>query len=323
VDIKERLQNLSPSQLAAFEERLRKRRLDRRNRVTVEHCIRPVPRDKALSLSFQQERLWFLSELEPDSLAYKIAGAVRLAGNLQIEVLRRSLSEIVRRHETLRTAFAEVEGKPVQVISAATDFDLKVVDLGELPESKRNARSKEVIFEEIRRPFDLSAGSLLRATLVKLGQEEHILVIVMHHITTDGWSLGVFTKEFEELYRAFSEGRPRPLGDLPVQYADYAHWQREWLKGEVLEEQLRYWKKQLVGEIPLLQLPTDRPRPAVQTYRGARIPFDLPKGVSEKIRDLSRQRGVTLFMTLLAAFKVLVYRYTGQMDFTVGSPIAN
>ena len=198
-----------------------------------------------------------------------------------------------------------------------------MVDLQELPEAEREARSRQIIAEEAQRPFDLSAGPLFRAALVQLSQEEHILVVVMHHIITDGWSLGVFTRELEALYAAFSEGKPSPLPDLPVQYADYAAWQRERLQGEVLEGQVAYWKEQLGGELTQLQLPTDRPRPAVQTHRGARHGFDLPKGLAEKINNLSRQQGVTLFMTLLAAFKVLLYRYTGQTDFAVGSPIAN
>ena len=286
----------------------------------------PIPlisRDGALSVSFSQERLWFLSQLEPGNTAYHISGGVRLEGQLRVDILEQSLSEIVRRHEALRTTFEEIEGRPVQVISAEARFELPVVDLQELPEAEREARSRQIIAEEAHRPFDLSAGPLFRAALVQLSQEEHILVVVMHHIITDGWSLGVFTRELEALYAAFSEGKPSPLPDLPVQYADYAAWQRERLQGEVLEGQVAYWKEQLGGELTQLQLPTDRPRPAVQTHRGARHGFDLPKGLAEKINNLSRQQGVTLFMTLLAAFKVLLYRYTGQTDFAVGSPIAN
>jgi amino acid adenylation domain-containing protein len=209
------------------------------------------------------------------------------------------------------------------VISPEAGFDLPVVDLQGLPEAERQVRSHQIVAEEARRPFDLSAGPLFRAVLVRLAQQEHILVAMMHHVITDGWSIGVFKRELEALYGAFSEGRSSPLPDLPVQYADYAVWQRERLQGEVLEGQVAYWKKQLGGELAPLQLPTDRLRPAVQTHRGARYGFDFPMELSEKISSLSRQQGVTLFMTLLAAFKVLLYRYTGQTDFAVGSPIAN
>ena len=285
--------------------------------------ISRISRDSVLSVAFSQERLWFLFQLEPGNTAYHISGGVRLEGQLRVGILKQSLSEIVRRHEALRTTFKEIEGRPVQVISPEAAFELPVVDLQELPEAEREARSRQIIAEESQRPLDLSAGPLFRAALVQLSQEEHILVVVMHHIITDGWSLGVFTRELEALYAAFSEGKPSPLPDLPVQYADYAAWQRERLQGEVLEGQVAYWKEQLAGELTQLQLPTDRPRPAVQTHRGARHGFDLPKGLAEKINNLSRQQGVTLFMTLLAAFKVLLYRYTGQTDFAVGSPIAN
>ena len=286
----------------------------------------PIPllsREGALSVSFSQERLWFLSQLEPENAAYNISGGVRLEGQLQVDIFKQSFAEIVTRHEALRTTIEEIDGKPVQVISNEAEFELPVEDLQELPEAERETRTRKIITEEAQRPFDLSAGPLFRAVLVQLSLEEHILVVVMHHIITDGWSLGVFMRELEALYAAFSEGKPSPLPDLPIQYADYAAWQRERLQGEVLEGQVAYWKDQLGGELTQLQLPTDRPRPAVQTHRGARHGFDLPKGLAEKINTLRRQQGVTLFMTLLAAFKVLLYRYTGQTDFEVGTPIAN
>ena len=285
--------------------------------------IPTVPRDGALCVSFSQERLLFLAQLEPDSAAYNIPGGVRLEGRLRVEVLRQSLSEIVRRHESLRTTFKEIDGKPAQVISPEAGFYLPLVDLQELPEAEREAKSRQIISEESQRPFELSAGPLFRAALVQLSQEEHILVVVMHHIITDGWSLGVFTRELEALYAAFSEGKPSPLPDLPVQYADYAAWQRERLQGEVLEGQIAFWKKKLEGKLEVLQLPSDRLRPPVQTYRGPKQPFELPADLGEELRGFSKRQGATLFMTLLAAFKVLLYRYAGQKDFAVGIPIAN
>lgn len=286
----------------------------------------PIPlrsRDGELEVSFSQERLWFLSRLEPGNTAYNICGGIRLEGRLRQEVVEQSLSEIIRRHEALRTIFEEINSKPVQVISPKAAFKLPVLGLEALPEADRAARLQQIIADEARRPFDLSAGPLFRAVLVRLGQEEHVLVLVMHHIITDGWSLGVFTRELESLYSAFCEGRPSPLADLPVQYADYAAWQRERLQGKILDTQVKYWRQKLGEELPVLQLPTDRPRSAVQTHHGARHGFDLPGGLSERMEDLSRQQGVTLYMLLLAAFKVLLYRYTGQSDFGVGSPIAN
>jgi amino acid adenylation domain-containing protein len=285
--------------------------------------ILPLPRDAALCASFSQERLWFLSQIEPDNLAYNIAGGCRLKGRLRVDILEQGLSEIVRRHEALRTTFKEFDGMPMQVISPAGAFILALVDLQGFSETERSKRAEAIGIEEARRPFDLSVGPLFRAVLVRLGEQEHVLYFTMHHIVTDGWSFGIFTRELGALYKAFSEGQPSPLAELSIQYADFAHWQREWLQGEVLETQLEYWKKQLGGELPTLQLPADRPRPAVQTHRGSVQSFDLPVSLAEKLKDLSQGHGTTLFMTLLAAFKALLFRYTGQTNFAVGSPIAN
>jgi amino acid adenylation domain-containing protein len=285
--------------------------------------ISKVARDGELPASFSQERLWFLSKLEPDDLAYNIGCCVRFIGKLRVEILVQSLSEIVRRHEILRTTIGETEGRPVQVVSAPDPINLVVVGLQELCEDERREKANRITTEEAQRPFDLSKGPLLRVVLLKLGVEEHRLILAMHHTVTDGWSFGVFTRELETLYKAFLEGKPSPLPDLPIQYADFAYWQREWLQGEVLNTQLEYWKNKLGGEPPVLQLPTDRPRPAVQTHRGANQLFALPMVLLEKLKKLSQGQSVTLYMTLLAAFKVLLYRYTGQTDFAVGSPIAN
>ena len=285
--------------------------------------IEPIPRDRELPLSFAQQRLWFLDQLAPGNLFYNIPMAVRLTGRLDVEALERSLNEILRRHEVLRTTFRAEGGKPVQVIAPELRLTLPVEDLSHLPEAEREAEAQRRVQEEAQRPFDLTQGPLLRVRLLKLGEEEHIATVTMHHIISDAWSMEVFLRELAILYEAFSQGRPSPLPDLPIQYADFAHWQREWLQGEVLERQLAYWKEQLKDQPLMLDLPTDRPRPAIQSWPGATKRFALPLELSKKLRALSREEGVTLFMTLLAAFQTLLYRYTGQTDISVGTPIAN
>jgi len=285
--------------------------------------IRPVSRDRELPLSFAQQRLWFLDQLEPNSPMYNIPDVVRLIGPLDVEVLKRCLNEIVRRHEVLRTTFAVVDGRPVQVIAPELTIPLPVVDLRSLPKAEREEEALRLATREAQRPFDLARGPLLRATLLRLDDEEHIALLTVHHIVSDGWSTSVFMGEMAALYEAFSTGKPSPLPELPIQYADFACWQREWLQGEVLEAQLSYWKQQLAGLPPLLELPTDRPRPPVQTFRGDYQSFTLPEDLCRAIKDLCQQEGVTLFMTLLAAFQTLLYRYSGQDDISVGIPIAN
>jgi amino acid adenylation domain-containing protein len=285
--------------------------------------LQAMPREGALSVSFSQRRLWFLSQLEPDSTAYVIYGAIRLQGRLNVEALQRSLNEIYRRHEALRTTFQEKDGRPQQIISPPAAVELPLADLQPLPPDEREAAAQSLISGVARKPFDLARGPLLRMKLLRLGQQEHVFALAMHHIISDGWSQGVFLRELEALYGAFCAGQPSPLPELPVQYADYAIWQQQWLQGAVLERQLAYWKKQLGGELGLLRLPADRPRPTIQTYRGAIQLFGLSGVLAAQLKQLSRSRGATLFMTLLAAFKVLLYRYSGQTDFAVGSPIAN
>ena len=261
--------------------------------------------------------------MDPDNVAYSISGGFHLKGNLRVDILEKSLMGIISRHESLRTTFGEMNGEPVQIVSPASPFDLQLVDLSKLSEAERAKRSERLAAEVAQRPFDLARGPLLRGTLIQLDMEEHLLIIAMHHIITDGWSLGIFARELETLYRAFSEGQPPPLPDLRIQYADFAQCQREWLQGDVLDSQLSYWKEKLSGDIPVLQLPVDRPRPAVQSHRGASELFKLPNRLREGLNRLSQQCGVTLYMTLLAALKALLHRYTGQTDFAVGSPIAN
>src|SRR5690606_8192056 len=284
--------------------------------------IVPVPRDQAeLPLSFSQQRLWFLYRLEPESTAYNISGAVRLRGTLDTDALERSFSEVVRRHESLRTTFHEIDGRPVQRIHAPTPFALPVTDLSGLPSEEREAEARRRAAEEAGRPFDLEQGPLFRAALLRLAEDEHVLLLGMHHIVSDGWSFGVLTRELGTLYRAFTSGEPSPLEDFEVQYADFAAWQRGWLQGRTLQRQIDYWVRQLDG-LATLQLPTDRPRPPVQTYNGDAVALSLPTELARALGRLSRQESASLFMTLLAAFKVLLARYSAQDDIVVGSPIA-
>jgi amino acid adenylation domain-containing protein len=285
--------------------------------------ILPVPRNGDLALSFAQQRLWFFDQLEPGLPAYNIPAAVRLKGPLNLAALEQSLNEIVKRHESLRTTFGKVEGRPTQVIAPTLTIKLPVVDLRKLPASERETEVRRLVTAEAQRPFDLSQGPLLRGTVLRLGDEEHVGLLTMHHIVSDGWSTGILVREVATLYIAFCAGGSSPLHALPIQYADFAHWQRQWLQGEVLETQIAYWKKQLAGVPALIDLPTDQPRPAVQTFRGAHQSLVLPKHLQEGFKALGRQEGVTQFMTLLAAFQVLLYRYTSQDDLIVGTPIAN
>jgi amino acid adenylation domain-containing protein len=286
-------------------------------------AIVPVPRGGELPLSFAQQRLWFLDQLDPGNSVYNFPAAVRLKGPLNVPALKQSLNEIVRRHETLRTTFAIVDGRPVQVIAPALTLTLSMVDLRELPETEREAEVERLATNEARRPFDLAHGPLVRATVLRLGENEHVGLLTMHHIVSDGWSTGILIREMAILYEGFCSGRPTSLPELPIQYADFAHWQRQWLDGGVLQSQLTYWKRQLAGAPPFLDLPTDHTRPIVQTFRGAHQTLRLPRNLSAELKALSRQEGVTLFMTLLAAFKILLHYYTSQDDIIIGTPIAN
>jgi amino acid adenylation domain-containing protein/non-ribosomal peptide synthase protein (TIGR01720 family) len=281
----------------------------------------PVPRQGPPPLSFSQQRLWFIDQLEPGSPLYNMPAALRVEGPLDGAVLARCYGEIVRRHEALRTAFTAAEGSPVQVIQAPAPFRLPVVDLSGLPEGAREALSGVLMAEEIARPFDLTRGLLLRGMLVRLAAEEHAVTLTMHHIVSDGWSIGILVREIAALYEAFAAGRPSPLPELPVQYADFAAWQSSWLRGEVLEQEIAWWRRQLAG-LPLLELPTDRPRPAAQSFRGAHRPLRLPAGLARQAEALGRREGATLFMVLLAGFQALLARHSGQDDLAVGSPVA-
>lgn len=285
--------------------------------------IVPVSRSGDLPLSFAQQRLWFIDQLDPGSSVYNFPVAVHLSGPLNVAALKQGLNEIVKRHEALRTTVATVDGRPIQIIAAALQLALPIVDLREMPEPERGLEVQRLAVNEALRPFDLAEGPLVRATLLRLGDNEYVGLLTMHHIVCDGWSTGILIRELAVLYEGFCLGKPVLLPDLPIQYADFAYWQRSWLEGEVLEIQLDYWRRQLGTAPALLDLPTDHTRPMVQTFRGAHQSLRIPQSLSTGLKALSRQHGATLFMTLLATFKILLHCYTSQDDISVGTPIAN
>ncbi|MFP2902999.1 condensation domain-containing protein, partial [Corallococcus sp. 4LFB] len=276
----------------------------------------------ARPLSFAQQRLWFIDQLEPGTALYNMPVAVRLEGTLRHEVLERALREVMRRHETLRTTFAEQDGQPIQVIHPDMALRLERVEVPDGDALQREEQARQRIEQEMLKPFELSRGPLLRALLLKVGDSEHVLVVTMHHIVSDGWSLGVFVREVGALYAAFAEGRPSPLPELPVQYADYAAWQRDGLQGATLQREVDYWKRKLTGAPPVLELPTDHPRPPVRGSAGATLGFHWPRALAQALREVGKREGASLYMVLLAGWQVLLSRYSGQEDISVGSPIA-
>lgn len=285
--------------------------------------IVPVSRDRELPLSFSQQRLWFLEQLKPGDPLYHSFQALLITGPLDVRALELSLNEIIRRHEVLRTVFETVAGDPVQRIQPATPMSLRSMDLSDVPQEERRPVLVQLAIDESQRPFDLVGGPLIRALLVVLGEQEHALLFTLHHIVSDGWSLGILCREISALYEAFASGAHVPLPDLPVQYADFAAWQREHLQGAALNEQLSYWRKQLQDVPSALELPADRARPEIATFRGAIMTFALSKELTQQLKALSQHEGATLFMVLLGAFAALLYRYTGQPDIVVGTAIAN
>jgi amino acid adenylation domain-containing protein len=318
-DLSQRIAALPPDKLSLLAMRLKKKE-------TNSSRWSMIPKRKLLNdlpLSFAQERLWLIDQMEKESGLYNVPSAVLLRGDLDLNALEQSLNAIVRRHESLRTVFAIVDGSPVQVITSSLALSVAITDLSDLPEEESRAEVMRLASEEASRPFDLQKGPLVRAGLLRLGMKRHVLLLTMHHIVSDGWSMGVFFRELSSLYASFTRGEAPALPELPVQYADFAVWQREWLSGEVLETQLAYWKKQLAGAPSVLEIPTDRPRPAVERKRGAVESFTLPAGLLDGLKELSRREDSTLFITLLAALQVLLYRYSGQEDIVVGTPIAN
>lgn len=296
---------------------------DVRTDATTASPIQPVSRAQVLPLSYAQQRLWILDRLNTDGSAYHIPVVLRLQGPLDVEALRRSINEIVARHEALRTIFTDVNGEPRQTILPELEVSIPLVDVTQRAVAERETELERLAAENSHQQFALSRGPLLRAVIVKLGDEEHALCVTLHHIISDGWSSGVLVREFALLYEAFSAGSAPALPPLKVQYADFAVWQREWLEGTVREQHLAYWRKQLGEGLPVLELPTARPRPVAQTFRGATEVRQLPFALSDSINELARQQNVTLFMVLLAVFQVLLSRYTRQEEIVVGTPIAN
>ena len=284
--------------------------------------IQPAPRDIELPMSFSQQRLWFVYQSAPDSPVHNLGNAIRMIGHLDVDALERSLAEIVRRHESLRTRFANIDGRLVQIVEPPLRLSLILEDLSRMPEGEHQQLVAKLATEEAQRPFILEVAPLFRARLIKLSDREYVALFCMHHIICDAWSFGVLVREIALLYEAYSNGRPSPLPELPIQYADYAFWQRQHLHGQAVEDQLAYWKRQLGGNLPVLKLPTDRPRPRAQTFRGANVPFVLNADLTEGLNALARHEGATLYTLLLAGFTLLLHRYTQQTDIIVGSPIA-
>ena len=281
-----------------------------------------TPRGKSLALSFAQQRLWFLDQLEPNKGTYNLPAAYRFKGDLNLSALEQSLNILVCRHEILRTTFTEQDGGPVQQPAPFQPFVLVCHDLTTIAATARHAAARHQAQREAQQPFDLAHGPLCRFNLLQLTETTHWLLVTLHHIVADGWSFEIFEQEFENLYLSLSQGREPTLPALPIQYADFAQWQRHWWQSERLATQLQYWKQQLAGLSPVLALPTDRPRPALQTYRGAKCRLHIPQPLVTALEQLSQTAGCTLFMTLLAAFQMLLARYSGQTDIAVGSPIA-
>ncbi|MDZ7963734.1 MAG: amino acid adenylation domain-containing protein [Nostoc sp. DedSLP03] len=320
-NLHDRLSNLSSKELQLLFKKLeaKKSTIDKQEKISEGYARR----DQPTPLSFAQERLWFLNQLEGASATYNMPAALRLSGRLNLNALQQALAEIIRRHEALRTSFANINGTPMQVIHSTASIDMEVVDLQHLEESERKLVLEQQLQLAAIAAFDLESAPLIRCNLWQLSNSDYVFGINIHHIVSDGWSMGVLIQELSVLYKAFCAGESSPLPNLEIQYADFALWQRQWLSGEILEEQIQYWVSQLQGAPELLQLPTDRPRPSVQSYRGATQSFGLNRELTQKLESLSRRAGSTLFMTLLTAFATLLYRYTGQSDVVIGSAIAN
>ncbi|NQE34947.1 non-ribosomal peptide synthetase [Microcoleus asticus] len=314
-----RRHQLSPSKQALLAKRLR-------GEIKSDFPINLIPkRDRTdpAPLSFAQQRLWLLQQIDRTNSSYNEHGAIQLKGSLNIPALERSLNEIIERHESLRTTFKMMEGQPVQIISPSLTIKLPIINLSDLSRAEQTKQIQQLAIEQSQSPFDLDRGPLLRWMLLQIGEQDYVLLVTMHHIIYDGWSYGVLMRELAALYEAFFNSKSSPLSELPIQYADFALWQQQSLKGEALETQIAYWKQQLGKTPPVLQLPTDYPRPAVQTFRGARKTFSLTAELTKALKALSQNEDATFFMTLLAAFKILLYRYTGIEDVAIGSPIAN
>ncbi len=311
--------NLSEARRALLEKQLQKARAKK----TKVQTIARRPEGEPMVLSFAQQRLWFLHQWEPDSPAYNIFSALSMRGRLDVSALRQAFDEIVRRHQVLQMIYVTIDEEPTQVPHPNPTLVLETVDLSGLPSAAQATEVQCLTDQEASSPFDLARDLSIRTLLLCLGEEEHVLLLTIHHIATDGWSRGVLVKDLIALYQAYCDGKPSSLPELPIQYADFAYWQRNWLQGEVLDRQLDYWKRQLAGAPAVLELPTDRPRPRIRTSNGTFCHFSLSPLLTEAVKTLAQREGVTPFMTLLAAFQILLYRYSGQEDIVVGSPIAN
>jgi amino acid adenylation domain-containing protein len=320
-DVSARRSKLTPEQLALLEKRLRGQAAV--TDVTAPESIGRRPLQERPPLSFAQQRLWFLDQLDPGNSFYNVPRALRFKGPINRPALEQSLTEITRRHEALRTTFPSDNGEPVQVIGTPGPVRIPLVDLCHLADDERENAARQIAASEAATGFDLALGPLLRVVVIRLSAEDNLVLLTMHHIVTDGWSMGVLIKEVTTLYDSFSRGRPSPLPELQVQYADFSYWQQQRLRGEELEKHLGYWRRQL-GDAPTeLDLPTTWPRPLLQSHRGASQQLRIPKSLADALKTLGRHEGTTTFMTLLAAFNVLLYRYTNQSDILVGTPIAN
>ncbi|HVF91658.1 MAG TPA: condensation domain-containing protein, partial [Blastocatellia bacterium] len=273
-------------------------------------------------LSYAQERLWFLDQLSPGRAIYNIPASVRLGGELSVPALEKALNGVIKRHAALRTCFATLRGEAVQIVKPSLSIRVPVIDLSDLPADAREAEARRLAACEARQPFNLARGPLIRATLLTLDERDHIALLTLHHIISDGWSISILVEEMAELYAAYTTRRRPRLPELPIQYADFAQWQREHIQGELLERQVSYWKRQLDGAPPLLSLPSDRPRPSIQTYKGATESIRIPRPLTEAIKSLGNSNRATLFMTLITAFQTLLHRHTSQDDIVIGTPIA-
>jgi hypothetical protein len=323
--ISERIAALSPEQRALFEARLKEKGLEAAKAQAVSQT-QSIPKRKQLDLcplSFDQERLWLMDQIEPGNPAYNIYTASRLIGPLDVDIMERAVNEIISRHEILRARFAVNDGRPVMVIAPALSLKLVVEDLRALPISERDREAVRLVNEMVGRPFDLARGPLLRVGLLRVAEREHVIHVTMHHTITDRWSAAIVEHELALIYHAFSTGQPSPLAEMPIQFPDFAAWQREWLRGEVLENQVSYWKNQLSDAPMILNLPTDRPRPARMTFRGARERLLISKELFDQLKAFSQREGTTMFMTLLAAYNLLLYFWTGQQDILVGLTVSN
>jgi len=320
-DILKRLETLSPEKRELVLQKLKQQ--SSKNNRNLTPLLAPVSREQPLPLSFAQQRLWFIDQLEGEKCIYNVPFFWQLKGFLNINALEQAIRAIVQRHEVLRTSFSVVHGSSIQVIHPHPQLTIQVVDWRHLAEKDQLSKAQQLATEELQQPFDLSDPPLLRVKLLQLAEQSHLLLLVIHHIVCDGWSMDIFRRELFTLYTAFCAGEPSPLPELSLQYADFAQWQRQWLQGEVLQTQLNYWQKQLAAAPPLLELSTDRPRPSMQSFKGRSEFLQLNQDLTHKLKRLSQESGTTLFMTLLAAFKLLLSRYSRQDDIVVGSAIAN